>query len=67
MPAYTAKFEFSDYTAIVDQQTAVLTYNKKLTLTIADSTIVTHRFESAFAVKEKNEWKLFLLNSMPKK
>jgi len=45
----------------------VLTYNKKLTLTIADSTIVTHRFESAFAVKEKNEWKLFLLNSMPKK
>jgi len=67
MPHYTAKFEFSDYTAIVDQQTAVLTYNKKLTLTMGDSTIVRNRFESAFAVKEKNEWKLFLINSMPKK
>jgi hypothetical protein len=67
MPHYTAKFEFSDYTAIVDQQTAVLTYNKKLTLTMGDSTIVANRFESAFAVKEKNEWKLFLINSMPKK
>lgn len=67
MPKYTVNFEFSDYTAILDQQTAILTYSKKLTLTMNNKTEESNRFESAFLVKENNEWKLYLLNSSVKK
>ena len=63
MPPYQIQFVFTNYNAILDQHSAILTYDKQATFTMRDTTETSKWFESAFLLKEKDAWKLYLLHS----
>ena len=67
MPPYQIQFVFTNYNAILDRQSAILTYDKQATFTMRDTTESSKWFESAFLLRENSAWKLYLLHSSLKK